>query len=122
MVGHRFGFWLACACGQSIADHCDPAGPEGFFEDGSCAFEFRACAFCPADQERHVGDVATVPDLAASAAGIDMEHRHGGFLGQDDPAGPVLPIHDTTGEHVSSEETSMVEPPTPPMGTAGGAR
>ncbi|MEU0970437.1 hypothetical protein ABZ357_35385 [Streptomyces sp. NPDC005917] len=40
---HVFGPWLACGCEQAIADHAD-----GFFADGSCAFEFRTCRRCPA--------------------------------------------------------------------------
>jgi hypothetical protein len=58
--GHAFGAWLACGCGQGIATHQD-----GFLADGSCAFEFRSCLYCPATEERHVTEVEapTVPDL-----------------------------------------------------------
>jgi hypothetical protein len=40
---HVSGQWHACSCDQAIADHQDE-----FFEDGSCAFEQRACRFCSA--------------------------------------------------------------------------
>lgn len=57
---HEFGPWLACGCGQGIADHQD-----GFFADGLCAFEFRTCRHCPATEERHLADIEppTVPEL-----------------------------------------------------------
>lgn len=60
---HRFGPWLACGCWQGIADHQD-----GFFADGSCAFEFRSCEDCPASEERHVTDcpATTVPDVTST--------------------------------------------------------
>jgi hypothetical protein len=59
--GHAFGAWLACGCGQGIVVHQD-----GFFADGSRAFEFRTCLYCPVTEERHVTEVEapTVPDLA----------------------------------------------------------
>ncbi|MGH3611666.1 MAG: hypothetical protein ACRDRK_03405 [Pseudonocardia sp.] len=89
-AGHRFGPWLVCACNQTIADHIDPADPAGgFFGDGSCAFEFRCCPVCRADQERHVTDVPTVPDLGDLIDEHIREHRAGGHLRQDVPAGPV---------------------------------
>jgi hypothetical protein len=52
--GHVFGPWWACGCGQGIADHHDGS-------DGLCGFEFRACWYCPAWEDRHVTDS---PDAA----------------------------------------------------------
>lgn len=47
-----------------------------------------------------MADTPTVPDLRHH---VDEhhhdEHRTGGFLRQDDPAGPALPTHHTTSEH-----------------------
>jgi hypothetical protein len=54
--GHEFGPWLACTCDQTSADHQD-----GFFADGSCAFEFRRCGWCDTNEEQHV---ASVPDMS----------------------------------------------------------
>ena len=74
--GHEFGPWLACGCSQAIAGHQD-----GFFADGSCAFEFRTCQFCPDTEERHVTDVEapTVPGLTSTdVQGPRVGRRPGG--------------------------------------------
>jgi hypothetical protein len=47
---HSYGSWQPCACGQAIADH------EEFSLDGPCAFSYRSCRYCGANQERHNTD------------------------------------------------------------------
>jgi hypothetical protein len=103
--GHSFGAWLACGCGQGIAAHQD-----GFFVDGSCAFEFRTCLYCPATQERHITEIdpPTVPELVRPDVGGDLPspggpstttlHRAGSANHQNDQ-------HDTTGHDTTPEGT-----------------
>jgi hypothetical protein len=67
--GHVFGPWWACGCGQGIADHDDGS-------DGLCAFEFRACWYCPAWEDRRVTDTPhTAPQLHETAREV---YRPGG--------------------------------------------
>ena len=87
--GHEFGPWLACGCGQGIADHYD-----SFFADGSCAFEFRTCLHCPATEERHVAEAPTVPDLlrtdlpSPGGPSAKTSHRAGSPNLQNDSKNP----------------------------------
>ncbi|WP_445190344.1 hypothetical protein ACTXG6_39575 [Pseudonocardia sp. Cha107L01] len=100
--GHAFGTWLTCGCGQGIAAHQD-----GFFVDGSCAFEFRSCLYCPVTEERHVTEVdaPTVPELAlpdlSSPGGPSAETFH--------RAGPANHQNDSTDQHQTTEHDTSTE-------------
>jgi hypothetical protein len=102
--GHAFGSWLACGCGQGIATHQD-----GFFADGSCAFEFRSCLCCPAAEERHVTEIEppTVPDLGrpnSSPGGPSAKTLHrAGFANHQNDSQDQLDQTDT-GEHGTTTE------------------
>jgi hypothetical protein len=103
---HQFGEWMACGCGQAIADHQDPAlGPDDW-----CEFEFRTCRFCPASQERRITDIPTDPNLAPDVA-ADVEDGEGVRR----PGGPSAKTSHRAGwspnHHSSSKENPMVEPP-----------
>lgn len=116
--------WLLCACTGSIPGHAerpDPAGGPG------CAMAWRQCGRCDHIAERPAtelpDDNATDNDVGSDQTDeIDDEHRAGGFLCQDVPAGPALPNPNTTSEYVRSEENAMVEATTRPAGSRGGAR
>ena len=100
-AAHEFGEWMACGCGQGIADHQDPAlGPQDW-----CEFEFRTCRFCPASQERHIGDVPTVPDIPTQIEDTEGVHRPGGPSAKTSHRAGGSPNH-----HSSSKEKPMVEP------------
>ncbi|MGQ0576516.1 MAG: hypothetical protein ACT4RN_20255 [Pseudonocardia sp.] len=115
--------WWACGCERSIPadddvfDLADPGGGMG------CAMAWRECRRCgwidecPAAElhdDRHDNELRDDRQDGGRVGERDeLEHRSGGSLCQDVPAGPVLPDHDTTGEHVSSEEKLMVERDTP---------
>ena len=103
-IEHQFGEWMACGCGQAIADHQHPA----LGADDWCEFEFRTCRFCPASQERHVTDVPTVPDIPAQ---VDVEDG----VGVRRPGGPSAKTSHRAGwspnHQSSSKEKPMVEPP-----------
>lgn len=108
------GGWLMCGCDRSIPSHTDtdpdPAGGPG------CAMAWRLCGRCEHIDERHVTDPPRSREYPA--VGVfdgGMWHQPGGHLRQDVPAGPALPhgtTHHRTSEHVSSEETAILEPPT----------
>ncbi|MGQ0577167.1 MAG: hypothetical protein ACT4RN_23640 [Pseudonocardia sp.] len=115
------GWWL-CGCAGSLPGHAEVTDPAG---DDGCAMAWRECRRCAELDERPVTELHDEELHDEELHDIDLhdltdndEHRAGGFLRQDVPAGPALP-----NQHVSSEENAMVrrdeQAPDPERGPNG---